>query len=129
MHELRLGVKVANVVISWWLEVDIVNLATDRTIASSCHSLLEIILWHVDQDRDNAVALFGRELFQTHRLLRSSREAVEDVAVARIVLRSALFDELNCQIVGNKLAPLHNLSHFVRERSLGSLQGPKDIPC
>src|SRR6185369_415491 len=128
MHKFRLGMKVANVVVPWWLKVDVVNLATDRTVSSSRHSLLEIVRRHVDQNRDNAVALFCCQLFQTRGLLRSARKAVEDIAVARILLRRAFLDDSDCQIIRNELSALHDFPYFLREWRMRSLQGAKDIP-
>ena len=57
--------KVANIVVARRLEIDIVNLVANRTISPSRHPLLEQIQRHVDQDRDDVVALLGGELFET----------------------------------------------------------------
>ena len=61
------------------------------------------------------------------RLRRRTREAVENVTVSTIVLRSSLFDESNRQLIRNELPALHYLSHFLRERGLRILQSTKDI--
>jgi hypothetical protein len=73
--------QIADVVVARRLEIDIVNLIANRAIAPSRHPLLEQIQRHVDQYRDDIVALFGGELFQTPRLRGRARKAVENVAV------------------------------------------------
>ena len=97
--------QIADVVVARRLEIDIVNLVANRAIAPSGHTLLEQFQRHVDQHRDDVVALLDGELFQAPRLCGSARKTVENVTVLAVVLRRALFDQLNCQLIGDQLSP------------------------
>src|SRR6185369_14043834 len=119
--------QIADVVVARRLEIDIVNLIANRAIPPSGHALLEQLELDVNQHCDDVVALFGGELIQTLRLCGRARKAVEDVTVLAVVLRSALFDHLNCQLIGNQLSPFHDIANFLRERRVGVFERAKDI--
>src|ERR1044072_9795416 len=76
MNELRFRMEVADVVVPRRLEIDVVNLATGGTVSTSGHTLFEQLAWHVDQDRNDSVALLSSQLFETDGLRRSPRKAV-----------------------------------------------------
>src|SRR6185436_15835291 len=119
--------QIADVVVARRFEIDIVNLIANRAIAPAGHALLEQLERHVDQHCDDVVALFDGELFQTLRLGRRAWKAIEDVTVLAIVLRSALFDYLNCQLIGNQLSPFHDIANFLCERRVSVFERAKNI--
>src|SRR5690349_23327859 len=114
--------QVANVVVARRLKIDVVNLPADGTTPASCHPLLEQLYGDIDQHRDDLVFLFGGELVQARSLRGRPRKAVENVTVAAVVLRRALFHESNGQLVRNELTPLHDVPDFTRQRSLRILE-------
>src|SRR5215217_5493193 len=87
MDKLCLGMKVADVVVPWWLEIDVVDLATDGTVSTSGHALLKQLVRHIDQNRNDTIALLRGQFSEADGLSRSARETVEDVTVLTIGLR------------------------------------------
>src|SRR5437868_10940218 len=119
--------KVAHVVVLRRLEIYIVNLPTHGTIAPAGHALLEHVVWHVDEHRNDRVPLLGRKFFQTRCLCRCTRKAVENVTVLAVVLGRTFLDDANCQLIWNELSSFHYVSEFLRQRSVRCFECTKNI--
>src|SRR5947209_1170883 len=100
--ELRFGMKVADVINFGRLQIDVVNLAADGTVAPPRHSLLKNVEGHVNENRDEPVITLGSEAFEHLGLAQCARKAVEYVTVAAIGLRGALLDEPDRQVIGDE---------------------------
>src|SRR5436190_23595212 len=127
MGKLRIRMHVANIVVFRWLEVNVVNLSTHRTIPTTRHPFLENLCRDVNQHRKNLVSLLSRETFQTLSLRGGSRKSVQDVAVSTVVLACSFLNQPNCQFIRNQSSLGHDLPHLHRKRRLGVFECAKDI--
>src|ERR1043165_8398389 len=106
--------QITNIVVARWFEIDVVDFVANRTIAPARHSFLQQLERHIDQHGNDHIVLFDGELVQTRSLRRSAWKTVENITVTTIVLRRALFDESNRQLVGNELSSFHDVFDLTR---------------